>query len=39
MANINHRVFGSPIPKIVKQILEQRQLLAKEAEPNKSLWF
>ena len=39
MANINHRVFGSPIPKIVKQILEQRQLLAKEAEPNKSLWY
>ena len=39
MANLNHRVFGSPIPSPVKQILEQRQLLAKDAEPNKSLWF
>ena len=38
MSNINSRLFGSPLPPRVKGVLEQRQLVAKEIQPNESLY-
>ena len=37
MSNINTRIYGSPIPKEVKKVLEQRQAVAGNSEPNQSI--
>ena len=34
MSNINTRIFGAPIPEEIKEILEQRQKVAAEAQPG-----
>ena len=37
MSNINTRIYGAPIPKKVQEVLEQRQAVAGNSQPNQSI--